>query len=165
MNDSEHLNYVSQIVTAYVARNDISHESIPAFIEKVSSTLKKCLIPDGMTTVAATTTPPLPPGVDINETVFPDYIICLEDGNRYQTLKRHLSVLGMSPDDYRRKWNLPTDYPMVCETYSARRSELAVAAKLGAKPTPVPEPKKAQKAAGKSAQKNSASTTKTAKRK
>lgn len=130
-NNSEHLNYVSQIVTAYVTRNDIPHQDVPLFMEKVSETLRRCIQTDNVQVVAGQSIPPLPPGVKIEETVFPDYIICLEDGKKYQTMKRHLSVLGMSPEDYRRKWGLPTDYPMVCETYSARRSKLAQHAKLG----------------------------------
>jgi predicted transcriptional regulator len=139
MSNPEHLNSVCQVVAAYLARNDIPHQEVPGFIQKVSDTLKRCSTSDMVTNVVSSTFPDAasvlapPPGVNINETVFPDYIICLEDGRRYQTLKRHLGVLGMSPDDYRRKWGLPTDYPMVCESYSAKRSKLAADSKLGHK--------------------------------
>jgi predicted transcriptional regulator len=74
---------------------------------------------------------PLTPAVPIKKSVTPDYIISLEDGHKYKSLKRHLSTRGMTPDDYRAKWGLPRDYPMVAASYSAQRSQLAKSLGLG----------------------------------
>jgi predicted transcriptional regulator len=73
----------------------------------------------------------LTPAVPIKKSVTPDYIISLEDGHKYKSLKRHLSTRGMTPDDYRAKWGLPRDYPMVAASYSAQRSQLAKSLGLG----------------------------------
>ncbi len=74
---------------------------------------------------------PTAPAVPISESVTPDYIVCLDDGKKFKSLKRHLSKLGMTPDEYRAKWGLPTSYPMVCPAYAAERSALAKAAGFG----------------------------------
>ena len=71
------------------------------------------------------------PRVPIDRTVFPDHIVSLEDGKPYKSLKRHLTGRGLTPDEYREKWGLPSDYPMVCPSYSERRSELAKEQGLG----------------------------------
>ena len=78
----------------------------------------------------------------IKKSVTPDYIISLEDGRQYKSLKRHLSSKGLTPEEYRTKWGLPSDYPMVAPSYSAKRSELAQSLGLGRKPkeTAAPEP-------------------------
>jgi predicted transcriptional regulator len=72
--------------------------------------------------------------VPIKKTVTPDYLISLEDGRRYRTLKRHLAGRGLTPEQYRQKWGLPPDYPMVAANYAAQRSELAKSIGLGQKP-------------------------------
>ena len=77
---------------------------------------------------------PLKPTIPIKKTVTNDYLISLEDGKKYKTLKRHLALQGLTPDAYRQKWNLPDNYPMVAPAYSARRSELAKKLGLGRKP-------------------------------
>lgn len=82
---------------------------------------------------AAAPAEPQAPAVSIKKSVTPDYLICLDDGQRYKSLKRHLSTLGMTPDEYRTKWGLPRDYPMVAPNYAAQRSALAKAAGLGTK--------------------------------
>jgi predicted transcriptional regulator len=83
----------------------------------------------------------LVPAISIKKSVTPDYIICLEDGKRFKALKGHLTQLGMTPDQYRRKWGLPKDYPMVAAAYAAKRSELARSMGLGRKKAePVAEP-------------------------
>jgi predicted transcriptional regulator len=80
--------------------------------------------------------------------VFPDYIICLEDGKRFKSLKRHLAVhYGLTPDAYREKWGLPRDYPMVAPNYAAQRSELAKASGLGRKASAKPAKKAARRKA------------------
>jgi predicted transcriptional regulator len=81
---------------------------------------------------AETESPKLEPAVSIKSSVKPDYIICLEDGKKFKSLKRHLkSAFGMTPDEYRKKWNLNYDYPMVAPAYAAKRSELAKSMGLG----------------------------------
>lgn len=82
------------------------------------------------------------PAVDPSKSVFPSYIICLEDGKSFKSLKRHLTTLGLTPDEYRRKWGLPSTYPMVAEEYSSRRSSLAKSMGLGTKPQERPKARK-----------------------
>ena len=82
----------------------------------------------------------LTPAVNPKKSVHPDYIISLEDGKRFKSLKRHLAThYGLTPDEYRRKWGLPADYPMVAPNYAAARSELAKKIGLGRKPAPKPK--------------------------
>jgi predicted transcriptional regulator len=113
-----------KIISAYVGHNITPAEQLPLLIQNVHEVL------DGMKTVprAARPTPP----VDPQKSVMNDYIICLEDGKRFKSLKRHLrSKYGMTPEEYRRKWNLDFDYPMVAPSYGRRRSELAKLTRLG----------------------------------
>jgi predicted transcriptional regulator len=86
---------------------------------------------------------PLVPAVSIKKSVQPDYIVCLEDGKKFQSLKRHLRKFDMTPDQYRAKWDLPRDYPMVAPNYASRRSELAKAIGLGQARKGKPSKKKA----------------------
>lgn len=85
----------------------------------------------GLRTPAQPEKPVLVPPVSIKKSVTPDYLISLEDGKRYKSMKRHLSVRGMTPDEYREKWGLPHDYPMVAPNYAAARSEMAKTMGLG----------------------------------
>ena len=88
------------------------------------------------------------PAVNPKKSVFPDYIICLDDGKRFKSMKRHVAGLGMTPAEYRAKWGLAADYPMVAPNYAAARSELALKSGLGRKPAPVKaKAKRAKKAA------------------
>lgn len=83
------------------------------------------------------------PAISVRKSVTPDFLICLEDGKKFKSLKRHLAThYGLTPDEYRQKWNLATDYPMVASTYSAARSAMAKSFGLGRKPAPAPEPAK-----------------------
>lgn len=75
----------------------------------------------------------LVPAVPIKKSIFPDYIVCLDDGKKFKSMRSHLLALGMTPEQYREKWGLPSDYPMVCANYSAERSELAKSMGLGKK--------------------------------
>jgi predicted transcriptional regulator len=75
--------------------------------------------------IAPTPPEPLVPAVSIKKSITADYLICLDDGKKFKTLRRHLTALGMTPDQYREKWNLPSDYPMVARDYAAARSALA----------------------------------------
>jgi predicted transcriptional regulator len=82
--------------------------------------------------------------VNPKRSVFPDFIISLEDGKKYKSLKRHLGVRGLTPDEYRKKWTLPADYPMVAPNYSDARSKLAKAMGLGRKPVASPARRKSR---------------------
>ena len=115
------------IVAAYVSRNSVTTEAVPDIIRSVHHALQQL-------TGAA---PPPPeerpkPAVPIGRSVQHDYIVCLEDGKRLKMLKRYLrSRYNMSPDDYRRRWGLAPDYPMVAPAYAARRSDFAKKIGLG----------------------------------
>lgn len=114
----------ADIVAAYVANNPVPAAQLPDLIASVSASVRKLGI-------AAPTAAPLVPAVDPRKSVFPDYIICLEDGKWFKSLKRHIAGLGMTPAQYREKWSLPGDYPMVPPNYSQKRSALAKASGLG----------------------------------
>lgn len=117
----------ADIVAAYVTRNSVSAESIPELIRTVHSALEGL----GQDTVQAAEERPKP-AVPISRSIQHDYIVCLEDGKRLKMLKRYLrSRFDMSPDDYRRRWGLPADYPMVAPAYAARRSDFAKQIGLG----------------------------------
>ncbi|KMO15144.1 MucR family transcriptional regulator [Methylobacterium platani] len=118
----------ADIVSAYVTRNSVPVGDLPALIASTHSALTKL----GGPAEPAKEERPTPP-VPIRKTVTPDYIISLEDGRQYRTLKRHLAGCGLTPDQYRQKWGLPPDYPMVAATYAAQRSELAKSIGLGRK--------------------------------
>ena len=124
--DTSSLELVSKIVSAYVSNSSLPLEELPDLIKTVHEALKR---PD-----QAASSPP-EPAVPIKKSVKPDYVICLEDGRKLKMLKRYLRTsYGMSPDEYRKKWGLSSDYPMVAPKYSARRSELAKIIGLGRKP-------------------------------
>ena len=121
----ELLHMASDIVAAYVGCNPISQDDVPGLISRVHETLT------GLSHMAGGHDTP-PPSVSIKKSIMPDYIICLEDGRKLKMLKRYLrSTYGLSPDEYRTKWNLPADYPMVAPNYAKRRSELAKQSGLG----------------------------------
>ncbi|ACL59919.1 MucR family transcriptional regulator [Methylobacterium nodulans] len=117
-----------RIVGAYVAHNAVPTAELPGLIAAVHGALAALGRP------AEPEAPALVPPVPIRKTVTPDAIISLEDGKPYKSLKRHLTTRGLTPEQYRAKWGLPVDYPMVAANYAAHRSELAKAAGLGRKP-------------------------------
>lgn len=118
----------TEIVSAYVSNNSLSTGEIPAVIEQVYKTLANVGTPGG----AAADRPQ--PAVPIKRSVMPDYIICLEDGKKLKMLKRHLkTAYNMTPEEYRERWGLPADYPMVAPNYAAQRSKLAKQIGLGTK--------------------------------
>ena len=124
-NDTSSLEMISTIVSAYVSKNSLPPGDLPHLIKTVHEALKS---PD-----PAASSPP-EPAVPIKKSVKPDYVICLEDGKKLKMLKRHLrTAYNMSPDEYRKKWGLPSDYPMVAPKYAAVRSELAKKIGLGRK--------------------------------
>jgi predicted transcriptional regulator len=114
----------AQVVSAYVSHNAVPREDVPAFIRAVYAALSP-EVPKAA--------PRGEPAVDPKESVFDDVIISLEDGKPYKTLKRHLTALGMTPEQYRAKWDLPPAYPMIAPNYSEKRSALAKTAGLGKK--------------------------------
>jgi len=128
--DSNELDLTSltaDIVSAYVANNAISGEKLPDFIGSVYDALSRAC--------ARGAEPPkveLKPAISVKKSVTPDHIVCLEDGKKFKSLKRHLRAhYDMSPEEYREKWGLPHDYPMVAPAYAAARSDLAKNMGLG----------------------------------
>ncbi len=122
------LSLTAQIVAAHVGHNAVPANGMPALIQQVYSTLR------GLGAEAAPAEQ-REPAVPIKRSVFPDYIICLEDGKKLKMLKRHLqTAYGMSVDQYREKWGLPPSYPMVAPNYAEHRSSLAKKIGLGRKP-------------------------------
>jgi len=111
------------IVSAYVAANHMQRSELPGLIADVHSALTNL----GRPRAEAKAEPPVP----VKQTIKPDYIISLEDGRRYKSLKRHLRGRGLTPEQYRDKWGLRPDYPMVAANYSKARSELAKSLGLG----------------------------------
>jgi predicted transcriptional regulator len=121
--DAGRLGFAAEIVAAYVANNPIEQSQVPEFIRIVHSALGNLNAPPQS---------PQPPAVPIEKSIREDYIVCLEDGARLKLLKRRLRAkYGMSPDEYRAKWGLPHDYPMVAPGYAKRRSEHAKEIGLG----------------------------------
>ncbi len=136
--DTEMIELAVGVVAAYVAHNSIGHADLPRLIAEVHATLKGLGQPIAAEVEVAKLTPP----VSIRKSIAPDYIVCLEDGKRFKSLKRHLRThYGLTPDAYREKWGLPQDYPMVAPNYAAARSQLAKQNGLGRRPAP-PEPAK-----------------------
>ena len=133
----------ADIVSAFVSNNSVPAADLPALIGSVHEALNR--VASGSTEQPQEE---LRPAVPIRKSVQPDYIVCLEDGKRFKSLKRHLrTTYNMTPDQYRAKWRLPHDYPMVAPNYAAARSNLAKQIGLGARrkqATPVqPEPEPA----------------------
>jgi predicted transcriptional regulator len=117
----------AEIVAAYVSRNTVSAEAVPDLIRSVYQSLEGL----GQDTPALPAERPKP-AVPISRSIQHDYIVCLEDGKHLKMLKRYLrSRFDMTPDEYRRRWGLPADYPMVAPAYAARRSDFAKKIGLG----------------------------------
>lgn len=115
------------IVTAYVGNNTVAAADLPDIIRNVYSALSAADSEGNMPPQ-----PPQKPAVSPKRSITPEYIICLEDGGKYKSLKRHLRAkYDMSPDEYRSKWGLPADYPMVAPAYAEARSKLAKEMGLG----------------------------------
>ncbi|MER8917699.1 MucR family transcriptional regulator [Mesorhizobium sp. M0761] len=131
------LELTADIVAAYVQKNAVPVTGLPDLIASVNSALL------GIGQPAKEPEPELVPAVNPKKSVFPDYIVSLEDGRKFKSMKRHLGLLGMTPDQYRAKWGLAKDYPMVAPSYAAQRSALAKSIGLGRKAVPEMPPKKA----------------------
>ena len=132
------LGLTAGIVAAHLCHNELAAEQLPTLIQSVYRALSTVDLPE--TGPATTHTPAVP----VKKSVFPDFIVCLEDGKKLKMLKRHLQTsYGMTPEDYRTKWGLPRDYPMVAPNYASTRSTFAKQIGLGRKAaqTPIePEP-------------------------
>ena len=115
----------ADVVSAYVANNALHVSQLPELIVSVHAALKRLSAPGPIE--AERPEPPVP----IKKSVTPDFLISLEDGRQYKSLKRHLTGRGLTPDQYRERWGLPRDYPMVAPNYAKQRSELAKALGLG----------------------------------
>jgi predicted transcriptional regulator len=127
----ELMSLTADIVSAYLTRNPVPTGDLPTLIGQVHSSISA--LAAGGPAVVEAPKPAVPP----KKSITPDYIICLEDGKKFKSLKRHLgSAYGITPDQYRQKWGLPADYPMVAPNYAAARSALAKATGLGRKPGP-----------------------------
>ena len=115
----------ADIVSSYVANNSVHRGDLPNVIASVHAALQGLAVPKQAE-------PEKPePRISIKKSVTPDFLISLEDGKQYKTLKRHLGKLGLTAEEYRAKWGLPADYPMVAPSYAAKRSELARSSGLG----------------------------------
>ena len=128
MGTSDVLGLTAQIVSAHVSNNSVAPDALPGLIQDVYRTLagvgKDPVQPDKPQ-----------PAVPVKKSVFPDHIVCLEDGKKLKMLKRHLKTsYNMTPEQYREKWQLPPDYPMVAPNYAKHRSSLAKKIGLGTKP-------------------------------
>jgi predicted transcriptional regulator len=125
--DGNFIQLTAQIVSAYVSNNSVPATDIPALINQVHSALTRVLAGQ-----VETPAEPLRPAVSIKRSITPEYIVCLEDGKKFKSLKRHLRTqYNMTPEQYREKWGLPPDYPMVAPNYAAARSQLAKQMGLG----------------------------------
>ncbi|MBI1621726.1 MucR family transcriptional regulator [Aquamicrobium zhengzhouense] len=138
LSKAEEVTLTANIVSAYVANNPVPAQNLGSLIEAVHESLKRLgqeapLVEEQQAR----------PAVNPKRSVQRDYLVCLEDGKKFKSLKRHLmSHHGLTPQQYREKWNLPADYPMVAPDYSAQRSDLARKVGLGKRAGEEPEPVK-----------------------
>jgi predicted transcriptional regulator len=131
MNDNSsgtsYIELTASIVSAYVSNNPVAAQDLSTLINQVHAALTR--VSSGQGEVVSE---PLKPAVSVKKSITADYIVCLEDGKKFKSLKRHLRTqYSMTPDQYREKWSLPPDYPMVAPNYAIARSELAKQMGLG----------------------------------
>ena len=153
MNDTaadpaSYIETTAEIVAAYVSRNSVPTADLPGLIQSIFGSLTELGKPRQEQAPAE----PLKPAVPVRKSITEDFIISLEDGRKLKSMKRYLAGLGMTPAEYRAKWGLPHDYPMVAPAYARQRSELARTLGLGRKsavaaPEPAPEPQPEPEAA------------------
>jgi len=125
--ESSYIQLTANIVSAYVSNNTVPSAEIPNLIGQIHSALLR--VSGGQ---APTPAEPLKPAVPLKRSITSDYLVCLEDGKNFKSLTRHLRTqYGMTPEQYREKWGLPPDYPMVAPNYAAARSQLAKPMGLG----------------------------------
>lgn len=125
--DNLYIELAADIVSAYLSHNSVPSSEIPNLINQIYAALKRVSTGQG-----ATAAEPPKPAVPVKRSVTPEYIVCLEDGLKFKSLKRHLRTrYNLTPDQYREKFGLPPDYPMVAPNYAAARSKLAKDMGLG----------------------------------
>ncbi len=141
MQESDLREITATIVAAYVGNNPVARTDLPDIVKSIADAIS------GLSEPRVPETPALVPPVSIRKSITPDYLISMEDGKQYKSLKRHLGTRGLTPDEYRAKWSLPADYPMVASNYAAARSALARKIGLGRKPAekPAEQPKRGRK--------------------
>ena len=134
---AEIIEMTADIVSAYVGNNAVGAADLPLLIQAVHQALT------GVTTQTETVeVAPKEPAVPVKRSVTPEFLVCLEDGRKFKSLKRHLRTkYNMSPEDYRAKWGLPKDYPMVAPNYAKARSDLAKQMGLGQGGRQAPKPR------------------------
>ena len=128
MSSSDPIGLAADVVVAFVSNNSLPVGELPALIDSVHTSIVRLV--EGPQS-AAQQVEEKAPAVSVRKSVTPDYLICLDDGKRFRSLRRHLMTLGMTPEQYRLKWRLPADYPMVAPNYAAQRSALAKKMGLG----------------------------------
>ena len=129
----------AEIVAAFVSNNPLPKSDLPALIHAMHEAVAS------LSTEAKSAPPQIEakePAVPIRKSITPDFLICLEDGKRFKSLRRHLAGHGLTPAQYREKWRLPSDYPMVASEYAKLRSSLALQSGLGLKPEDRPTKKR-----------------------
>ena len=125
---ADFIELTADIVSAYVSNNSVPASDLPALISEVHSALSRVI--GGVAPVVQAEAPK--PAIPVKKSITADYLICLEDGKKFKSLKRHLRTqYNMSPEQYREKWGLPPDYPMVAPNYAEARSQLAKKMGLG----------------------------------
>lgn len=125
--ESSYIDLAADIVSAYVSNNSVPAADLPALIADIHGALIRL---GGV--VVEEPSEPQKPAISVKKSIAPDFIVCLEDGKKFKSLKRHLRTqYNMSPEQYREKWGLPADYPMVAPNYAAARSRLAKEMGLG----------------------------------
>ncbi len=118
----------AEVVAAFVSNNPLPRHELPDFIQSVCMAVQKL----GQELASAPAEVEVKaPAVPIRKSITPDFLICLEDGKKFKSMRRHLGQLGLTPEAYRAKWNLPSDYPMVAPNYAAQRSAMAKNIGLG----------------------------------
>jgi predicted transcriptional regulator len=122
----------TDVVSSFVMHNSVPRSELSEVFQTVHATLQR--LENGGEAVTVPEREPAPPAVPVRKSITPEYLICLDDGRKFKSLRRHLATLGMTPEQYRAKWSLPDDYPMVAPNYAAVRSELAKKIGLGRKP-------------------------------
>ena len=127
MSAPNYIELAADIVSAYVSNNSVSANDLPSLIGDIHNALLR--VSSGAVEALSEA---LKPAISVKKSITPDYIICLEDGKKFKSLKRHLRTqYNMSPEEYREKWGLPSDYPMVAPNYAQARSQLAKQMGLG----------------------------------
>src|SRR5271169_1833282 len=128
MATSNPVELAAEIVAAFVSYNPVPKSELPSLIEAVHSTVER--LEKGLES-APPQVEAKAPAISIRRSITPDFLICLEDGKRFKALRRHLAGHGLTPEQYREKWHLPSDYPMVAPNYAAQRSAIAKTLGLG----------------------------------